>query len=112
MTKFGETLRKIRTEKNMNQEELAVKMGMTQAAISQFEKGLRAPTPAKIKQFAEILGVPADDFFPDPDQERKSLMRTINQMNPKEIKELDKFARYLLSEKGNKEDNKGDDDAV
>jgi transcriptional regulator with XRE-family HTH domain len=108
MTKFGETLKRIRTEKNMNQEELAQKMEMTQAAISQFEKGLRVPTPAKVKQFAEVLGVLNDDFFPDPEQERKSLMRKINQMNPQEIKDLDKFARYLISEKQNNKQEEND----
>ena len=112
MTKFGETLRKIRTEKGMKQEELAEKTDMTQAAISQFEKGLRVPTPAKVKQFAEVLGVSQNEFFPDPEQERKSLMRKIGKMTAIEIKELDTFAGYLIRKKENEDDKQGDGDAV
>jgi transcriptional regulator with XRE-family HTH domain len=99
MTRFGETLRRIRTEKQMNQDALAAKTGLTQAAISQFEKGLRVPTPAKIKEFAEILGVSQDEFFPDPEHERKTLMREIKQMNPEELQDLDKFIGFLKSKR-------------
>ncbi|MBN2285725.1 MAG: helix-turn-helix transcriptional regulator [Tissierellales bacterium] len=110
MTKFGEVLRRIRTEKGMNQEELAEKMGLTQAAISQFEKGLRVPTPAKIKQFAKILEVSNEEFFPDAEQERKSLMREIKHLSPEQLKELDTFIGFLKT-KQNKEDQE-DNDAV
>lgn len=99
MTKFGETLRKIRIEKGMKQEDLAAKTGLTQAAISQFEKGLRVPTPVKVKLFAEVLGISQDQFFPDPEHERKSLMRKLNKMTAREIKELDTFAGYLIRKK-------------
>jgi transcriptional regulator with XRE-family HTH domain len=114
MTKFGETLRKIRTEKGMNQQDLADKMGLTQAAVSQFEKGQRVPTPAKVKQFANILGVSSDDFFPDPEHERKSLMRKIKQLSPIDLKELDTFVGFLESkrEKENEGDKKGDGNAL
>ena len=114
MTKFGETLRKIRIDKGMNQEELGEKMGLTQAAISQFEKGLRVPTPAKVKKFAIVLDVSQEDFFPDPAQERKSLMRKIKQMNAQDIKELDSFVGFLKSkrEKDKEGEKQGEDNAV
>ena len=57
MAKFGEHLKEARLNKCLKQDELANAMNLTQASISQFEKGQRLPTPANITKFSEILGV-------------------------------------------------------
>ena len=57
MQNFAEILRQARQDKGLNQDELAKAMDLSQGAISQFEKGLRRPTPANIQKLSEILGV-------------------------------------------------------
>ncbi len=55
--------KKIKEERQrlgINQAQLAEKAGVTPAAISQIEKGLRTPTMPVLKRIAEVLGVSID----------------------------------------------------
>ncbi len=59
---FGERLRKIRTERNLNQDDLAALSGVAQATISEYESGKRraAPRSDQVAKLATVLGVTAD----------------------------------------------------
>ena len=97
MSEFGERLRKARIDKGMNQEELADAIGLTQASISQFEKGLRMPTPANIRKFAQILNIREEDLAGQNqgDFEKTLLMRNIRGLSPDSINKINEYAAMI-----------------
>ena len=97
MSEFGERLRKARIDKGMNQEELARAIGMTQASISQFEKGLRMPTPANIRKFAQILDLLEEDLAGQNQGkfEKTLLMRNIRGLSPDSISKINEYAAMI-----------------
>lgn len=103
MAEFGDRLRDIRQQKNFNQEQLAEAMNLTQAAISQFEKGQRMPTPANIMKFAEVLGVSKDDLVgnEEGDFERVKLMRNIQSLSPESVRKINDIVE-MIKDSGNK----------
>jgi DNA-binding XRE family transcriptional regulator len=54
----GERLRELREDRMFSQTELAKMAGITQAAISGFERGERKAQPRTVRHLAEALGVP------------------------------------------------------
>lgn len=51
-------LREWRRRKGLTQASLAAMIGVTQAAISQWEAGVSIPSPFKVGQLSEVLGIP------------------------------------------------------
>lgn len=93
MAEFGNRLKELRIAKNWNQEDLANAMGLTQASISQFEKGQRIPTPANIKKFAEVLGVSRESLAGENDGkfEKEMLMRNIRDLTPETLRKINEI---------------------
>ncbi len=54
---FSDTLRKLRTEKGLSQQELADKMYVTRSTVVRWETGSRLPDVAMISRLSEVLGV-------------------------------------------------------
>jgi len=52
---FGERLRKARKEAGLTQEQLGKKLSVLQPAVGHWERGLREPSIAMIRQIAIIL---------------------------------------------------------
>lgn len=52
---FGKNLKQIRAKKGFTQTQLAEKVGVSQAAIVQFEREIRQPTIGTAQQIAEAL---------------------------------------------------------
>lgn len=97
---IGENIKKVRKQKHMTQRELAEAIGMRDAAISQYEKGIVTPPLETLKQLADVLGInPADliDYTPMekaleqwaenydannlPDEVKLPLLRSFAQLN-------------------------------
>ena len=53
-----EFLREWRRKEGLTQADLAAKIGVSQAAISQWETGALTPSPLMIGQLSEVLGIP------------------------------------------------------
>ena len=102
MTKFSERLRQARLEKGWNQEQLAEAMELSQSAISQFEKGLRLPTPANITKFSEILGVSRDALVGEEEMmtEKVKLMRSIQSLSPIGLKRVEDYVSLVKKSEG------------
>lgn len=66
---IGEKIKNIRKTKGLTQKELAQKLGVSQAMITQYEKGLRKPKPDTIKRIAMALGVDYYDIDSSPSGE-------------------------------------------
>lgn len=65
MTKqtFGSTIAALRKEKGMTQLELAQSMGVTDKAVSKWERNLSFPDVASLPRLAEQLGVSVDELL-------------------------------------------------
>lgn len=63
MAEFAETLARMRTEKGFSQEELAKRVGVTQAAIWQYENRLATPKIAIAISIANALGTTCEDLM-------------------------------------------------
>lgn len=59
MKPFGETLRRLRMEKGLSQQQLADRLHVERSSFSNWEAGRRMPDAAMISQVAEALGVDA-----------------------------------------------------
>lgn len=60
----GSFIKRLRTEKQMTQEDLAAKLGLKSAqAIESFESGHVLPDPEYLLRFSKIFSVPVEDFY-------------------------------------------------
>ena len=62
---IGQRIQKAREEAGLSQEELATKLGLTQAALSYYELGKRRLYLANIEQIARELNKPLNYFLED-----------------------------------------------
>ena len=60
---FGATVAALRKERGMTQLELAQRMGVTDKAVSKWERDLSLPDTASLPQLAETLGVTVDELM-------------------------------------------------
>lgn len=60
MNEFGNRVKLMLMLNNMNQKELAEKMGITQASMTRYIKGQRDPRMSDIIKMSEILKISAD----------------------------------------------------
>ena len=61
--KIGKFISTLRKEKNMTQQELADKLGITDRAISNYENGRRLPDYSIIKDLCKELGISTNELF-------------------------------------------------
>ncbi len=62
--KFGKHLAKIRSEKDITQENLAFDLGVDRTYISYIERGKRNPSLYLLYKIAHVLNVKVKDIFP------------------------------------------------
>lgn len=60
---FSNTLRKLRIEKGLSQQELADKVYVTRSSVVRWETGIRLPDTAMISRLAKALGVDVHTLF-------------------------------------------------
>ena len=78
---IGNRINKHRKEKNLTQEELAAKLGISSQAVSKWENDLSCPDIALLPQLCRILGMSTDELLTGeqnevrlvPAEKRKSL---------------------------------------
>lgn len=68
--KIGEKIRRLRTTKEMTQEELANRCELTKGFISQLERDLTSPSMATLVDIMECLGTNLKDFFSEEEEEK------------------------------------------
>ena len=69
----GENIHRIRQEKGLTQEELAMMSGLSQGYINQLESGKRKFTQKTLTVIAEALNLPLYVFFKEEGEEQKIL---------------------------------------
>ena len=60
------SLLKLRKKAGLSQQYIAAYLGVTQGAVSQWEKGQAMPSADKLPQLAQILGCTVDELFARP----------------------------------------------
>lgn len=60
--KLAKNIERLRTERQMTQEELAKRVGVSQAAIAQFEAGTKIPRLYVTNNIANALGTTIDEL--------------------------------------------------
>lgn len=78
---LGELIAGLRKEKGMTQLELAEKMGVTDKAVSKWERNLSCPDIQSIPKLAQILGVSVEDLLQskqDTAEPRKNVRETVD----------------------------------
>lgn len=66
MSGFSETMKRLRYERGMTQEEFANLLGTTKQNISRYEKGIVLPMAATAYKYAEKLGVSLEELNGGP----------------------------------------------
>lgn len=61
--KIGKFIAQLRKEKNMTQEDLAAKFGITSQSVSKWENGINAPDISILLYLSEILGVEVQELL-------------------------------------------------
>jgi len=62
MAAFAQTLKRLRQQKNLSQQELADLIGVHVRQVSKYEMGTSLPTLERIRRMAEVLEVSADEL--------------------------------------------------
>ena len=99
---LGLRIRQKRTELDMTQEELGLKVGYTsRSSINKIELGLVDLPQSKIISIAKALQTtPAYIMgWEEPTKEENELLKLIEQLTDEEIEELSRFIDYLISKR-------------
>lgn len=89
---FGERLASLLKEKNLQQQTLAQKAGVTEAAVSHYIKGDRMPRANVLAKIADVLGTTseyllngtANNSEEELNQARRLIARNVKQMSKEE----------------------------
>jgi transcriptional regulator with XRE-family HTH domain len=96
MTRFGETLRRLRKERNLTQAALAEQIGVSHVYVSALERSAKpAPRHAIVLAIAQCLGVDEDVLWASARDERETRLRDRVQGQPTSLR------RPKAEDKGN-----------
>ena len=79
MVKFGERVKKLRLSAGMTQEQLAERIWVTKAAISNYELSERNPSPETIIKIAGVFGVTTDYLLGLEDKRSRHIPQQLSQ---------------------------------
>ena len=68
--KFGDNVKRIRTDKNISQQELADLVGIHSTHVSRYERNMAQPSVEIAKKMAEALNVTVDTLIYGPQDEK------------------------------------------
>jgi len=102
--KIGNFILELRKEKNMTQQELADKIGVTDKAISKWENGRGMPDLSLMKPLCTALGITINDLLSGEKIEKKdyqdkfeeNILNTINYTNKKLDNSRNQIGIFLL----------------
>ncbi len=102
--KFAPFIAELRKEKRLTQKELADQLGVTDKAVSKWERGLSCPDISLITKLSDILGTTAGELLngekakaPAPEPEVKSIIETTLHYADTVIKHKNKDLRMMYS---------------
>ena len=101
---MGQIIKRLRKEKNLTQEDLAARLGVTFQAISKWESGGGMPDISQVVPLAHIFGVSTDVLFGIAGtNDRREIMKIVQNAQTLLSKPLcsqDLFKKYTALQKG------------
>lgn len=102
--KIGEVIRKYRKEKNMTQEEMANRLGVTAPAVNKWENGGSLPDVALLAPIARLLGISLDTLLSfreeltdeEIDSYTREAYKRLNELKDESYEETFRWAKELL----------------
>ena len=92
---IGKKLKSLRKTRRLTQEELAVRLNISRASVSNYEVGRRTPHLTELQRFAEFFGVDLSYFgVSATDEVFDMLSRAKNVFQSEHIPEADKERLY------------------
>jgi transcriptional regulator with XRE-family HTH domain len=95
---IGDNIKRIRTEKGIQQKKMALDLGLNQSNYSKIENGKREPSIELINKLSDYLGVTVNDLFNEVEQTPKEV--TVEDKNLQEqmklIQQLDEEDRFIV----------------
>lgn len=87
MLPTGDIIRALRNERNISQERLGKKIGVTRSMIALYESGERLPSLSALIELSHVLGV-TTDYLLGVSQEKGTFL-DVSGLTPKQIDSLD-----------------------
>lgn len=87
MLPTGDIIRALRNERNISQERLGKKIGVTRSMIALYESGERLPSLSALIELSRVLGV-TTDYLLGVSQEKGTFL-DVSGLTPKQIDSLD-----------------------
>lgn len=94
---LGELVRKLRLDEGMTQDELAIRLGISQKTISSWERGRTQPNIEQLSSIAILFGKTIDEIAGTPKTNGKdiSLQDMYKKIAAMELPELEELNTYL-----------------
>ena len=102
---LSDRIRELRKTHGYSQQQIALKMHITQGAVSQWETGNTEPAADQLIALADIFGIKVDDLLgrdtPSKHQNtiRDNTASLIADMTPAELEQLQTYAEFLKSQR-------------
>ena len=81
----GERIKKLRKNKGVTQRELAYRLGISEQAVSKWEKNLSNPSTKNLLQIAKIFGVSITYFYQSEESQSKKISRESGMSSLREL---------------------------
>ena len=94
---LGEKIYRLRTDRNMTQEQLAEKLGVTRQSISKWEGDLVKPEIEKLKAMAKLFEVSLDDLISDEAADNKVKEKTVTESSLDKKAKLNKIVITVIA---------------
>ncbi len=86
---FGETLKRIREEKSLSQQELAKKLEVAQSTIAMWEASQRTPKLGELNRLARILNITVNRLLGQPKDRKLEIVKNEIYIEGEKISDLD-----------------------
>jgi len=87
MLPVGDTVRMLRDERNLSQDQLAQKIGVSRSTVATYESGNRFPSLDSLIALARVFGVTTDYLLGV--SARKQVSLDVTGLTPRQIESLD-----------------------
>lgn len=93
--KVGKFIAKLRKEKDMTQQQLADKLGITDRAVSNWENGRRLPEYSILKELCDIFGISINELFAGEKIDKENYNQIADENLLKVIEKINKESRKI-----------------
>lgn len=110
MSIFAERVSILMEKHNLNQSQLAKKADITEAAISNYLKGVRTPNSDVLLRIANVLNTSTDYLLGNSNTDTNNselnyIQRNLNKLNPEQLKKAENLLKTVFDDIWNDEED-------